>query len=71
MFQAMVPDLSPFESIGYQYSFQIDFTGLGLGIQTIDLSPYSEGISVVRTLVLVMLALVLIIKFIKHLGPSL
>jgi hypothetical protein len=71
MFQAMVPDLSGFQSIGTQYTFSIDCSGLGLGMATIDLSPYATAIGIVRGLCEAMIGLVLIIKFIKHLGPTL
>jgi hypothetical protein len=71
IFQGLMPDLSGFQSIGTQYTFTLDFTALGLGNQTIDLTPYSGGISLLRGLTLGMVGLVLVIKFIKHLGPTL
>ncbi len=71
IFQGLMPDLSGFQSIGTQYTFTLDFTALGLGNQTIDLTPYSGGISLLRGLTLGLVGLVLVIKFIKHLGPTL
>jgi hypothetical protein len=71
LFQSLMPDLSGFQSIGTQYTFQLDFSGLGLGVQTVDLTPFSGGIQLLRALTLGMVSLVLVIKFIKHLGPTL
>jgi hypothetical protein len=66
----LVPDLSAFTSIGTLYSFELNLTGLRLGTITIDLSPYQSQISFVRGVVLAMMGLIFVIKFIKHIGPS-
>ena len=66
----LVPDLSAFTSIGTLYSFQLNLTGLRLGTVTIDLSPFQTQIAFVRGLVLAMMGLIFVIKFIKHIGPS-
>jgi hypothetical protein len=70
-FTNMVPDLSGFSGLGTQYSFAIDCSGLGFGVVSLDFSPYQSGIQLIRALVLGMTALVLVIKFIKHMGPTL
>jgi len=66
----LVPDLSAFTAIGTLYSFQLNLSGLGLGLITIDLSPFQSQIAFVRALVLAIMGLIFVIKFIKHIGPS-
>ena len=70
-FTNMVPDLSGFGGIGTQYSFQVDCSGFGFGTVSLDFSPYQSGIQLIRALVLGMTGLILVIKFIKHMGPTL
>jgi len=60
----LVPDLSSL------YSFQLNLTGFRLGIVTIDLSPFQSQIAFVRGIVLAMMGLIFVVKFIKHIGPS-
>jgi hypothetical protein len=70
-FTNMVPDLTGFSGIGTQYSFQVDCSGFGFGMISLDFSPYQSGIQLIRALVLGMTGLILVIKFIKHMGPTL
>ena len=70
IFSNLVPNLSAFQGLGSLYSFTLNCSGLGLGTVTIDLSPYASQIQIVREATLVILSLVLVIKFIKHAGPT-
>jgi len=53
------------------YSFTMDFSGLGLGVITINLSPFATGISWVRALILASITMIVVIKLAKHVGTVL
>jgi len=53
------------------YSFTMDFSGLGLGVITINLSPFSTCISWVRALILASITMIVVIKLAKHVGTVL
>ena len=53
------------------YSFTMDFNGLGLGVITINLSPFATGISWVRALILASITMIVVIKLAKHVGTVL
>jgi hypothetical protein len=63
--RSLVSGLSPL------YAFTLDFTGFGLGIVTIDLSPFATGIAWVRSLILASITMIIVIKLAKHVGTVL